>query len=181
MNFSFHGATARSELGPSHYRGCTITDTPHSVGLLWTSGQPENTQHSQESDIYAPGGIRTHNPSKRTAANPLILRGHRDRIAFEIQNRISWMYTTNYWRKTFTLSFHPLVLAHFRRCMTAGVLNHFNGVVEAVRSVLWLTRDCPSERSGLDSWRQKIFHFPKTSTPVLGSTQLPTEWRSNVL
>jgi len=97
---TFHGATARSGLGPSHYRGRTITDTPHSVELLWTSGQSDNTQHSQESDIYAPGGIRTHNPTKRTAADPLMPRGHRDRLLFEIQNRISWMHTTNYRRKT---------------------------------------------------------------------------------
>jgi hypothetical protein len=28
---------------------------------------PDNTQHSQETDIYAPDGIRTHNPSKQAA------------------------------------------------------------------------------------------------------------------
>jgi len=35
------------------------SDTPHSVGLLWTSDQPDadNKQHSQQTDIYAPGGI----------------------------------------------------------------------------------------------------------------------------
>jgi hypothetical protein len=38
-----------------------------------------NTQHSQETNIHALGGIRTHNPSKRAAAD-LRLRpgGHRD-------------------------------------------------------------------------------------------------------
>ena len=53
------------------------SDTPHSVGLLWTSDQPDaeaslpdNTQHSQETDIHAFSGIRTRNPSKRTAARP---------------------------------------------------------------------------------------------------------------
>ena len=30
----------------------------------------DNTQHSQESDNIAPGGIRTHNPTKRGAADP---------------------------------------------------------------------------------------------------------------
>ena len=29
-----------------------------------------NTQHSQETDIHDPGGIRTRNPSDRTAADP---------------------------------------------------------------------------------------------------------------
>jgi len=50
------------------------SDTPHSVGLLWTGNQPDAvtdyTQHPQESDIHASGGIRTHNPSKRAATDP---------------------------------------------------------------------------------------------------------------
>jgi len=36
-----HGATAPSGPGLPRYRGITITDTPHSVGLLWTSDQPQ--------------------------------------------------------------------------------------------------------------------------------------------
>jgi hypothetical protein len=41
---------------------------------------PDNTHHSQETDIHAPGGIRTRNTSKRTAADPCLRpRGHRDR------------------------------------------------------------------------------------------------------
>ena len=59
---------------------------PLSVGLLWTSDQPvaETTtwQHTtlKETDIHAPGGIRTHNPSRRAAADlRLRPRGHRDR------------------------------------------------------------------------------------------------------
>jgi hypothetical protein len=48
-------------------------DTKYSVGLLWTSCQADaeisTWQHilSQETDIHAPGGIRTYNPSKRAA------------------------------------------------------------------------------------------------------------------
>jgi len=38
---------------------------------------PDNTQHSQQTDIHATGGIRTHNPSMRTAIDPrLRTRGH---------------------------------------------------------------------------------------------------------
>jgi hypothetical protein len=63
------------------------SDTPHSVGLLWTSDQPDpetslpdNTQHSQETHINAPGEIRTRNPSKRSAADlRLRPRGHWNR------------------------------------------------------------------------------------------------------
>jgi hypothetical protein len=45
------------------------SNTPHSVGLLWAWDQPDaetsTWQHSQETDIHDPGGIRTHNPSKQ--------------------------------------------------------------------------------------------------------------------
>ena len=45
------------------------SDTPHSVGLLWKSDRPDAETSTfqyktQEKDIYAPGGIRTHNFSK---------------------------------------------------------------------------------------------------------------------
>ena len=41
--FSFGGTTTPSELGPPYYPGFTITlnQTPHSVGILWTSDQPD--------------------------------------------------------------------------------------------------------------------------------------------
>ena len=52
-----------------------ITYTPHSVGLLWTSDQPDAEtsmwQHTTPTtDIHAPGGIRNHNPNKRAATYP---------------------------------------------------------------------------------------------------------------
>jgi hypothetical protein len=34
---------------------------------LNTTALPENTQHSEERDIHAPGRIRAQNPSNRTA------------------------------------------------------------------------------------------------------------------
>jgi hypothetical protein len=65
------------------------SDTAHLVGLLWTSDKPvaeistDNTQHSQERDIHAPGQIRTRNPSKRAAAAPRLRpRGRWDRHSF---------------------------------------------------------------------------------------------------
>jgi len=39
---------------------------------------PDNTQHSQETNIHALGGIRTRKPSIRAAADP---RGHCDRYS----------------------------------------------------------------------------------------------------
>ena len=51
------------------------SDTPHSVGLLWTSDQSDaqtsdNTQQSQQKTTHVPGDIRTCNPSKRADAEP---------------------------------------------------------------------------------------------------------------
>ena len=67
------------EASPSH------SDISHSVGLLWTSDEPDvetsSWQHTTITrDRYPrPSGIRTHNPSKRAAADPCIIRrGHRD-------------------------------------------------------------------------------------------------------
>jgi hypothetical protein len=61
------------------------SDTPHSIGL---SGRvisptqrplPDDTQYSQETNIHAPGEIRTHNPSKWAAPDSRLRpRGHWD-------------------------------------------------------------------------------------------------------
>ena len=41
---------------------------------------PYSSQHSEKTDIHATGGIRTRNPSKRTAVEPLLRPwSHRDR------------------------------------------------------------------------------------------------------
>jgi hypothetical protein len=90
---------------PSH------TDTSHSVGLLWTSDQPtqrplpDNTQHSKETDIHTPGGIRNRNPSKRAAADPRLRpRGHRiarmeilRKITMNLKNIFFPDMTSHYW------------------------------------------------------------------------------------
>ena len=64
----------------------THSDTPPSIGLLWASDQPysgtSTWQHTTlTKDIHPyPSGIRTHNPSKREAAEVrLRLRGNWDR------------------------------------------------------------------------------------------------------
>jgi len=66
--------------------------TPHTVGPLWgvinpsQRPLPDSTQHSQETDTHAPGGIRTNNPSKRAAADPhRRRRGHWDRPNYDLK------------------------------------------------------------------------------------------------
>jgi hypothetical protein len=76
-------------LGRLIFRGFTIThfiDTPHSVVLLWTSNQPvaetSTWQHTTLTrDRHScPKRDRTHNPSKRSAADPRLRpHGHWDR------------------------------------------------------------------------------------------------------
>jgi hypothetical protein len=55
------------------------SDTPHSVGLLWMSDQPDAETSTWQHiiftrDTHSSGRIRTHNPSKRTAADPRFRR-----------------------------------------------------------------------------------------------------------
>jgi hypothetical protein len=83
----FYGSTAL--YGPGSPRFVEVSwshtlDTPQSYdssGRGTSSSQRpllDNTQHSQETDINAPGGIRTHDPSKRAAEDPL--HGPWDRV-----------------------------------------------------------------------------------------------------
>jgi len=49
---------------------------------------PDNTQHSQQTNIHAPGGIRTHNRSRRAAEDlRLRPRGHWDRPKRQFVNK----------------------------------------------------------------------------------------------
>ena len=100
LQFSrFFGAAAQRGPWPPHSWGSCIThnDAPQSVGRVIRSTHrplPDNTQHSQQTDIHAAGGIRTCNPSERTAAE-LRLRpcGHWDR-------QLSWKLTVIFWAST---------------------------------------------------------------------------------
>jgi hypothetical protein len=63
--------------------GPPCSDIP---GSVLTSDRPtqrplsDNTQHSQQTNIHAPGGIRTHSPSKLAATDRRLRpRGHQDR------------------------------------------------------------------------------------------------------
>jgi hypothetical protein len=73
----FSGSAAQHELWLPRSRGYVITynDAPQSAGLVWTSDQlfaetlPDNTQHTQQTNIHAAGGIQTHDCSRRTAVD----------------------------------------------------------------------------------------------------------------
>jgi hypothetical protein len=82
LYFFYHSATAPSGQRPPNYWGFVIKFRHHtrkeSSGRVTSPSQrplPVNTQHSQEKDIHAPGGIRTHNSSKCAAANPYVVQG----------------------------------------------------------------------------------------------------------
>jgi len=80
------------------------SDTPHSVGLLWTSDQPDaETSTLQHIKITrnrhpCPSGIRTNNPSKRAAADPR-LRPHL------IRNRNYTLTKRTVWKSLWTTEF----------------------------------------------------------------------------
>ena len=65
-------------------RGIAVGRTPS--GRVISSSQrplPDNTQQSQQTNVHAPGWIRTHNPSRRAATDPRPRPlGHWDRRIF---------------------------------------------------------------------------------------------------
>ena len=94
--FFCHGWTAPNGPGPPDYRRCAITlCLPHSVGIVCAHDRPvaETSTWQHETltkDIHVLGGIRTHNPSKRMAADPRLRpRCHRDRHCRIIEQTLS--------------------------------------------------------------------------------------------
>ena len=56
---------------------------------------PDNTQHSQQTNIHAPGGIRTHDRSRRAAVDlRLRLLSYRDRPFLDYPEEFIWTYST---------------------------------------------------------------------------------------
>jgi hypothetical protein len=71
-----YDSTAHRGQGPLHYRDSTNTHTHarwESTGRVISPTQRpliDNTQHSQDRDIRATGGIRTRNTNQRATADP---------------------------------------------------------------------------------------------------------------
>ena len=78
---------------------------------------PDNTQHSQQTNIHAPGGIRTHNLSRRAAVDlRLRPRGRWDRrTAITTQNNNNCL-----------LYIYLILLFHIRRTMETRLLAGFH-------------------------------------------------------
>ena len=73
---------------------------------------PENKQHSQDTGIDAPGGIRTRNPSKQAAADPsLRLRGHFKPSTFKLNFYITLSSTIRFLTPSVLLN--ELHISHF--------------------------------------------------------------------
>jgi hypothetical protein len=91
-DFLNHGATVPVDQGLLIFEDSwSHSDTPHSLGFLWTSDQPvavkSTWQHTTltRNEHPWPGVIRTRNPSKRAAAVPRLRSGeHWDRHSFSL-------------------------------------------------------------------------------------------------
>ena len=83
-----HGATARSGPRPPHYRSFTITLRHTTLSRTpldkWSTQNRDlylTTQHSQQTNILAPSGISTRNPTKQAATDPRLRpRGHQNQL-----------------------------------------------------------------------------------------------------
>ena len=81
----------RLSVAPDHKQWHTLgRDRPTQRPL------PDNTQHSQETDIHDSGGIRTHNPNKRMAADSRLRpRGQMDRLINLLKTKRNPFYVRN--------------------------------------------------------------------------------------
>jgi hypothetical protein len=121
--FFFSGSAAQRRLWPPRSWGFLIThnDAPKSVGVLldeWSARRRDLylTTHTQQKNIYALGGIRTHDRSRRMAVDlrprP---RHHWDR---HVQ-----MYTTKLYNHNSVAVSNPIlqtrtkVMAHYHVCI----------------------------------------------------------------
>jgi hypothetical protein len=93
--FFFHGATAPSELQPTYYQASrSHSDTPQSVGFLWTSDRPVaetstwQHKHSQQTSI-PPAAFEPAIPTIETDADPRLRpRGYWNRLYLSIRCHI---------------------------------------------------------------------------------------------
>ena len=76
VNFFVRGATAPSGAGPPHYLGFTITLRHTKLGRTaldeWSVRRRGLYRTTHNTHNPCPGGIRTRNPSNRTAEDPLL-------------------------------------------------------------------------------------------------------------
>jgi hypothetical protein len=94
------------EVFPQPFRFLDHIQLTHTVGLLWTSGQPvaeastytgQHNIETQETNIHALSGIRTCDPSNQAAADlRLRPRGHRGRLSlYPLKTKLVWMLFKN--------------------------------------------------------------------------------------
>jgi hypothetical protein len=93
------------------------SDTPHlaydSSGRVISPTQgplPDNTKHSQETDIHAARGIQTHNPSKPAAADPRLgphSHGDRPYIRYNIVKTVK-VLGINHFKPSGNFTYHQV-------------------------------------------------------------------------
>jgi len=87
-----------------------ITLTPHSVGLFSQTQRSLPYKHSQQTDVHAPGGVLTHNSSKRAAADRgLRPRGHWDRHSLLLDTQ-NFQISSHVWLVQAPSSSNPIVV-----------------------------------------------------------------------
>jgi len=165
------------------------SDKRHTTGLLWTSDQldaetswPDNTQHSQETDIHSLGGIRTHDPSNRAATDPHVgLRGHRDGIYGSMCTQI-WVPTSRLRNAAVGYETVRATRSCFDLQNFVTILVHKFGLQKFTRSLIrggdrgsTVVKVLCYKSEG--RWCHWIFHWhnPSDRTMALGSTQPITE------
>jgi hypothetical protein len=125
-----NGSTAPWGPRPTHFLRLHHHTFRHTTLSVAEGPARRRDLYSQETDIHAPGGIRTHNPSKRAAEDPRRRqRGHWDRLRIVIVSLKS---------KQSKPLFHMICQRHFYLLQYAHCISNHTSV-SSYRSQFWLS------------------------------------------
>ena len=132
---------------------------------------PENTQHSQQTNIHASGGIRTHDRSRRATVDlRLRPRGYWDRHGNSLCALFTYFLMLSWWNSYFTFSKNGFPFGEIETCrfngtsywtlklssvFTVCVANKFPAVL-SVSSLEWLTYPVQLAVRWWRSFRRKL-------------------------
>jgi hypothetical protein len=114
----FHGSTALVGIGLPYEFPPSHPYTPHPEGLLWTSDRPWQHITGQETDIHAPGGIRTRSSSNRAVADTYFEpRGHRNRPQNSSSVILCYCYFVSFGPNTVCSCTRSIPLCYAMKCL----------------------------------------------------------------
>jgi hypothetical protein len=137
---------------------------------------PDNKQHSQQVDIHAPSGIRTRNPSNRTAIDPHPRPcGHLDRFVVDIYLCLCVGLHLLFSSRFFAVTFPVCCLVSSVDCLCLQLFILRTAVAQSVRWVGY-TLDNKVIEKRFPVGGNKFISFPTACRRTVGPPSLSIRW-----